>query len=363
MYNSFKVKNFRGFESLEINNLSRVNLIAGLNNVGKTALLEALFLYGGAYNPALTITINNLRGIDTITVESATDKTPWDSYFFNFKSEKPIELKGANGANRYRVLKLKVARPSMEEIFDKTSMNRGKNPSEESQKLIGVNSSVLELEYEETETGKKKKGKSILVVDAKGIRSQVIRPPPFQAVFLSSRSRPSVIESAERFGKLEMIGKHEILQEALRVFEPRLRRLSVVVIGGVPMIHGDIGLNRLLPLPQMGDGMTRLADVMLAIGNAPDGIVLVDEIENGIHHSTMSKIWRTIDRASQLFNTQIFATTHSLECIKAAHSVFKESGAYNLKVHRLERTDATVRALTYGKDELDAAFEINLEVR
>jgi AAA15 family ATPase/GTPase len=82
MYISFKVKNFRGFESLEINNLSRVNLIAGLNNVGKTALLEALFLYGGAYNPALAITINNLRGIDTITIESATDKTPWGFIFF-----------------------------------------------------------------------------------------------------------------------------------------------------------------------------------------------------------------------------------------------------------------------------------------
>lgn len=360
MFKSFKVKNFRGFDRLEINNLSRVNLIAGLNNVGKTALLEALFLYGGAYNPALTITINNLRGIDTITVESATDKTPWDSYFFNFNSNKQIELIGSDDANRHRILKLKVARPSVDEILDKNSRRQGEITSAESQKLIGVNSSILELEYEETG---KKKGKSILVVDAKGIRSQVIRPPPFQAVFLSSRSRPSVIESAERFGKLEMIGKHELLQEALKVFEPRLRRLSVVVIGGVPMIHGDIGLNRLLPLPQMGDGMTRLADVMLAIGNAPNGVVLVDEIENGIHHSTMSNIWRTIDKASQLFNTQVFATTHSLECIKAAHSAFKEDNTYDLKVHRLERTDATVRALTYGNDELDAAFEINLEVR
>jgi AAA15 family ATPase/GTPase len=129
------------------------------------------------------------------------------------------------------------------------------------------------------------------------------------------------------------------------------------------MIHGDIGLNRLLPLPQMGDGMTRLAEIILAIGNAPNGIVLVDEIENGIHHSTMSNIWRTIDKASQLFNTQVFATTHSIECIKAAHNAFKENGAYDLKVHRLERTDAKVRALTYDKDELEAAFEIKLEVR
>jgi AAA15 family ATPase/GTPase len=360
MYISFKVKNFRGFESFEIDRLSRVNLIAGLNNVGKTALLEALFLYSGAYNPALTITLNNIRGIDTIAVESASDKTPWDSIFFNFKIDKQIELIGIDNANRHRILKLKVARPQMEEIFDGKRLIQGEISSAVNPKLIGVNSFVLELEYEETG---KKKGKSSLVVDANGIRSQVIRPPPFQAVFLPSRSRSSVVESAERFGKLEIIGKHEILQEALKVFEPRLRRLSVLVIGGVPMIHGDIGLNRLLPLPQMGDGMTRLADIILAIGNAPNGIVLVDEIENGIHHSAMPNIWRAIDRASQLFSTQVFATTHSLECIKAAHSSFKENDAYDFRVHRLERTDARVRAMTYGKDELEAAFEIKLEVR
>ena len=169
MYSSFKVKNFRGFESFEINNLSRVNLIAGLNNVGKTALLEALFLYGGAYNPALTININSLRGIETITVESASDKTPWDSYFYNFKIETQIELIGVDDVNRHRILKFKVARPSMEEISESIHLNRAGILSGKGQKLIGVNSTILELEFEETG---KKKGKAILVVDGNGIRSQ-----------------------------------------------------------------------------------------------------------------------------------------------------------------------------------------------
>jgi AAA15 family ATPase/GTPase len=55
MYQSFAVHNFRCFSTLAMADLERVNLIAGVNNVGKTALLEALFLHCGGYNPALAI--------------------------------------------------------------------------------------------------------------------------------------------------------------------------------------------------------------------------------------------------------------------------------------------------------------------
>jgi predicted ATPase len=60
MFTSFEAKNFRGFRDLVISELSRVNLIAGMNNVGKTSLLEALFVHCGAYNPELALTINLL---------------------------------------------------------------------------------------------------------------------------------------------------------------------------------------------------------------------------------------------------------------------------------------------------------------
>jgi AAA15 family ATPase/GTPase len=63
MYTSFEAKNFRGFEDLAISELGRVNLIAGVNNIGKTALLEALFIHCGAYNPVLALNVNALRGI------------------------------------------------------------------------------------------------------------------------------------------------------------------------------------------------------------------------------------------------------------------------------------------------------------
>lgn len=70
MYKSLELKNFRCFQRLEIQDLERVNVIAGTNNVGKTALLEALFLHCGAYNPALTVKVSAFRGIESVRSRS-----------------------------------------------------------------------------------------------------------------------------------------------------------------------------------------------------------------------------------------------------------------------------------------------------
>jgi hypothetical protein len=203
-----------------------------------------------------------------------------------------------------------------------------------------------------------------MILDQKGVRSEPIPPPPpFPAFFLAARVRIPPAEDAERFGKLEILGQQDALLKALQVIEAQLRRLAVVVAGGVPMIHGDIGLGRLVPLPVMGEGMARLASLVLAIGNAPNGVVLVDEIENGLHHSILPKVWRAIGEVARQFNTQVFATTHSLECIVAAHRAFSESERYDFRLHRLERVHETIHAVTYDPETLEAAIETGLEVR
>ena len=129
------------------------------------------------------------------------------------------------------------------------------------------------------------------------------------------------------------------------------------------MLHGEIGVGRLVPLPLMGEGMVRLADMMLNIGNAQDGVVLIDEIENGLHYTILHKVWEAIEQATREFNTQLFATTHSLECIIAAHRAFSKSEKYDFRLHRLDLIDDLIHVVTYDKDSLEAAIETGLEVR
>ncbi len=231
---------------------------------------------------------------------------------------------------------------------------------QESTFLTTESTQVLELEYEENG----KHGKHYMIIDPKGIRiTPISPPPPFPAFFQGARARIPLREEAERFGKLEIRGEQDVLLRVLQLIEPRLKRLAIVVMAGEPILHGDLGAGRLMPLPIMGEGMVRLTSLILHISNAPNGVILVDEIENGLHHSVLPKIWRAIGDVARQFNTQVFATTHSLECIIAAHKAFAESEIYDFRLHRLERIKGTIRAYTYEKNTLEAAIETGLEVR
>jgi len=360
MYRLFRIQNFRCFSELEVTDLERVNLIAGVNNVGKTALLEALFLHCGAYNPALTLRLNAFRGLESIKIELGKwVETPWDSLFSAFDPSKQIELEGENEAGGRRILRLKIVRQPEELARIGQSIKHETNQIEGSS-LSSETAQVLELECEE---GKDRR-RYHMILDQKGIRSEPIPPaPPFPAFFQAARVRNPVAEDAERFGKMEVVGQQDVLSKVLQVIEPRLRRLAVVVAGGMPVIHGDIGLGRLVPLPVMGEGMARLASLVLSMGSAPNGVVLLDEIENGLHHSILHKVWQAIGEVARQFNVQVFAATHSLECIMAAHKAFQESEIYDFRLHRLERVNDTIRDVSYDRESLDAAIEAGLEVR
>ena len=362
MFKNFEIKNFRCFRELKIEGLDLVNLIAGLNNIGKTAFLEALFIYCGAYNPELILRVNAFRGVEFLKLELGRwAEAPWESIFKEFDTSKEVKLKGENNRVGSRTLYLRLLRkPEDFAKMKKISHQFSNKEKGESLPLSSESFQVLELESSETN----KKIYYYMIFDQKGIHIEPIPPaPPFPAIFLPARTRIPLQEDSERFGKLEIVGKQEVLLKALKVIEPRLVRLSVIVSSGLPIIHGDIGMSRLFPLAVMGEGMARLASLVLAIGNAPNGVVMVDEIENGLHHSILPKVWKAIGEVAQEFNTQIFATTHSMECIAAAHVAFKEMGSYDFRLHRLERIGDSIKAITYDEETLAAAIENRMEVR
>jgi AAA15 family ATPase/GTPase len=106
-----------------------------------------------------------------------------------------------------------------------------------------------------------------------------------------------------------------------------------------------------------------VTSLVLAIGSARGGTILVDEVENGIHHSVMPSLWEAIGRAADLFHTQVIATTHSLECVSAAYEAFSRRRSYDLTLHRVDRMDGMVRAIAYDRESLKGALSLPTEVR
>ena len=117
------------------------------------------------------------------------------------------------------------------------------------------------------------------------------------------------------------------------------------------------------PLSLLGEGLVRITGILLSIADAPGGVVLIDEVENGFHHSVLSRVWAAIGEAARRYNTQVFATTHSFECIEAAHEAFREDQQYAFRLHRLERFEDDPHVITYDQQTLAAAIRSNLEVR
>ena len=147
------------------------------------------------------------------------------------------------------------------------------------------------------------------------------------------------------------------------MINPQLRDLKTIFEAGVPTLYGDIGEARLMPLALLGDGMGRLARLAIHLSLAPGGVVLVDEIDNGLHYSAMKKIWKAIGDLSRKLDLQIFATTHSMECIRSAHKAFEESSTYDFRLHRLQGKGEDLKAITYNRETLATAIDMDLEVR
>jgi hypothetical protein len=361
IYSSFQVQDFRCIHDLTVKSIKRVNLVAGENNAGKTALLEAMFLHCGAFNPTLVATVAGLRGIGAYKVEFGRPvQPPWSSLFSDLDESRQIRLTGWDAGGHTRTLAIKTT-SDPQDLAHIRSISQHSIPNGQSTASSGTRAPILKWHY----SGAGREEISLLFVDGAEFKTYppTIRDPLSPGRFIASRWSPNFFEIADQFGELEVERKEDVLLKILRLIEPKLTRLSTVLLGPIPMLHADIGIGKLIPIAFLGDGLLRLASIVLWIIHTSGGVLFVDEVENGFHYSHLREIWSAIAESARQFNVQIFATTHSRECIVAAHAAFSQTFDYDFRLHRLERTDSGIRAVTYDQEALEAAIETGFEVR
>jgi len=119
----------------------------------------------------------------------------------------------------------------------------------------------------------------------------------------------------------------------------------------------------MIPVTQMGQGFNRLLDVYSEIAAAEAKVLLIDEIENGLHHSVLPTIWRGLFHAAEEVDVQFFATTHSWECVLAADEAAGEEPKYGLNLIRLDRVTDNIEVTIIDKEALGTAKELHWEMR
>jgi hypothetical protein len=348
MIESLRVENFRCFRDLQVTSLARVNLIAGVNNVGKTALLEAVYLLAAPSLPVWPPPMSFLRGLDKLP-GNVGPQMKWGWLFQGRALSEPVQLKWQGSPEGIRDLRIEwhpVGETSVR--FDEPAAAPGESNGE----------GLVILEWH----GSSDQNYRISVTSGGFTRPDTKVTSVPVGVISGSKER-SLEEDATRLSELYVVGKAHQVLETLRFIEPRLSDVKVLYLSGVPMIYGDIGIGQPVPLSQIGEGVGRILSIVLEIVKAAGGMVLIDEIEHGLHHSALVSVWQAIREEARRANVQVFATTHSWESIQAAHMAFEQGPEYDLRLYRLERVNGDIKAVQYDKETLGTSVEMNLEVR
>ena len=348
------VENYRGLRSFKLDSLAPITLIGGRNGSGKTSVLEAVFLALGSHRAEILLNsyVTRMENPDTgLPVPVALSPEPyWTALFTDHDSALKVSVEIYD--DQYGPLSVTLSRddsslpnPSPPSILHEPASDWRSQPRLQIES-VGPND-IHRL--------------CSVILTAKGIEldddsEDII---PISAVIKSPSLRPGV-ENAQRLGVLRREKQQDVLINALRVVEPRIEDIEDSASMGFPSIWADIGSNKLVPLSTLGGGAMQVASLILSMAQARNGVALIDEIESGIHHSALVNVWKSIDLAAQQFGTQIIATTHSYDCIRAMKDALDTERA---RYVRMDKRDGMAIPTIYAPDALDAALDFKFEVR
>ena len=333
--------------------MSRVNLITGSNNSGKTSLLEAAFLLAHGGSAQAAINSNVVRGGFGVGVTPDTSaRARWVPLFHGLDTARPVAISGTH--SHQGQLRLKIEH-RYSATFRTASSRRDTRP--------GIGGSP-ELHFSLSKPAHKGRlahhVRSQVSFGPNGTEVKVEGDPLVIPCVILSSGADNPGEHAQRLGQLRVRKEAGLVVEALRIVEPRLQGVDIIPGPEGQALWGDIGLAQQVPLTTLGDGLNRMARIVLAFGYDRTPLVLVDEIENGFHHSVLEAVWKVVYETAERFDAQVVATTHSYESVAAA---YEASTGHDFALHRLEADDDGIRCVTYDSESIEGALKHGLEVR
>nr|VFK13073.1 MAG: ATPase/GTPase, AAA15 family [Candidatus Kentron sp. LPFa]VFK25937.1 MAG: ATPase/GTPase, AAA15 family [Candidatus Kentron sp. LPFa] len=340
MIHSFEAENFRLFDKVKINRFNQVNLIVGKNNAGKTALLEALLLFFSRMSPDVIPELIEARQEYWLPAKPHGRKL-FSSLMHFFKGHKTPNLDEEGfklSSNNEDSIHVRTAAYVFEESEGEKKPRRVTQEEIESFGIFppefyiisesGNSASIVTSLQEDAANLKRlasvSQGKAIV---GQGADTQRYK-------FVSARGIDDK-ESASLWDGISLTDLEEDLLKGLRVIEPKLVGLRFVTIdhdvehyyqapGRIPLVKPDRNSDP-VPLKSLGDGIIRIFHIILSLVSAKGGILLIDEFENGLHWEVQEKAWRTVFELAGKLNVQVFATTHSRDCITSFSKVWKEN--------------------------------------
>ena len=357
---SLRIEGFRGIDSLTINRLGRVTLLAGRNGTGKTTVLDAVRIFADRGWPSSLIAVLDRSEEYERRMDGEKDVTEipdFEALFHGRRARTGVSFTIGPARDSQAQLVVEVA--WTDDMPEEWMSKLGKP---------GINTQVLRIAFSQFEGLMPVFDRDL---DNRGWRRHRSRDddgwPKALRVEMLGPGLLNNLDLDQRWGEIALTEQEPIALRALNLAASHR-------IGGVAVVSGDARsrsrrvLVRLedgerVPLRSLGDGAVRLFGVAVAMAGAAGGLLLIDEAENGIHHSLQHEYWRLVLRAAADNNVQVIATTHGWDCIRGFASAASENNDVEGVVVRLERDDGGLRAVEYSEEELETATGQGIEVR
>ena len=347
--NSFEAVRYRGIDGLSFPRLARANLITGVNGIGKTAALEAMWLFTGRYNTSL-LWHGNVQRSNKPALDPVAKLT-----------KGALELRGRENDSLH----------SSKAGFQKVADIEGPKeipvtPTPENPFMVPP---VVGRIYTELDGNPPKREVGGLqgtpwgsvVFEAPG------QPKERSSCTFLSTALPVEIpnEALQRYSDMVRASHKKDFTSAINLILPKVRDVEILADEfGEPYLSAVTTDEVQLPLYALGGGVARLTQLFLGCFTSRGGVLYVDEVENGLHHSVLYDVWTHAREWMQQWDVQLVTTTHSDECIRAAMAAF-EDVPDELAIHKLFRNAETekVEVITFTGEALEGARDLNLETR
>lgn len=361
------IEGFRSLNGLSLRGLGHVNLFTGRNNSGKSSLLEAVRILASGGSTRIIYEILDGReevGTRYRGVASAAD-TSVCSLFSGFPlpgSESGVLSISARGrlSSQLSEIQMRLAYGTRVNDIDGQTFKYEITSGD----LFGDTDSIPVLEIRSNNR------RRILPVQRFSDRMGVRASAEYQGipcVYLSPFGSRSSTEMSSLWDAIALTDIEDEIVRALKIVAPEVSAVSMVG-DDAGSRRGRIAIARSrvhdspVPLKSFGDGVNRIFSIILSLANARSGILLVDEIENGIHYTAQAELWSIIFDLARRLDVQVFATTHSWDCIDAFQSAAQDSPKEGVLV-RLRQGVGAVHATSFSEKELEIVTRDRIEVR
>ena len=374
MLHNLIIEKYRLFEYFEVTSLAMVNLIVGTNNSGKSSLLEAIHLLtSNDIRSSLMYLLNERGEYVSGTTDPRLERGTRGGYQVSHIFHERLQKLGQTiriSSNNSQSIDLKIALLETKDAHI-PYLNQPLLFPDEDDVEIDEQFGYLIFEHSgfESETSRVS-----MRLEADGLVSARPYPrthlrktsPPLRASKLITTNYLGYDELAILWDRITLTPKEDKVVEALRILEPNVNRISFTSSrtpnSGVLLRLDD--QEEPIPLGSMGDGMRRILATVASLVSVGDGTLLVDEIDTGLYYAVLKDMWRLILETAHKQNAQVFATTHSWDCVKAFQQALDEFHDSEFgRLIRLERIDNQIKAVPYLADELSIAIEQDIEVR